>query len=66
MRKTLIFRGGCIVNNLATKQDTPMEIKETESSATILARDWKGTRNFQMNCVLEIYEVSDDGKGQQN
>lgn len=61
MNKVLIYRGGCIVENLATSsEDYIPSLKESDIAVTLMARDYKGLKNFSSNAVLEIYEVKDE------
>lgn len=61
MNKVLIYRGGCIVENLATANENYIPtLEEVDYAATLMARDYKGLKNFSSNAVLEIYEVKDE------
>lgn len=65
MDKTLIFRGGCVVENLATANENYIPTLEVSDYAvTIMARDYKGLCNFRRNAVIEIYEVTNESEGQ--
>ena len=58
IKKTLIFRGGCRLNNLPSKDKnkTP-DISLNEIAATLLQRDYKGIGNFNSNGVIEIWKI---------
>lgn len=57
---TLIFLGGCIVENLATNSEryTP-NLKQSDTAVTLMARDYKGLKNFNSNAVMEIYRLDE-------
>lgn len=66
---TLIYRGGCEVEYLASNiDDHPPSCKEIEIAKTLLARDSKGIGNFNVNAVIEVYRIdgckSDRSDGQ--
>lgn len=57
---TLIYRGGCIVENLATdNKDYVPDLRETDVAVTLMARDYKGLKNFNSNAIMEIYGVDE-------
>lgn len=63
MDKTLIFRGGCVVENLATaNEDYIPSLEHTDFAVTLMARDYKGLKNFNSNAVIEIYEVTNESE----
>lgn len=60
MQATLIFRGGCKVENMASDSDNKEpSLEAADIATTVLARDYKGLSNYASNAVIEIYEIKD-------
>lgn len=56
-KKQLIYRGGCILEDMIRKDPnrTP-DIHETDIATSICARDYKGISNWS-NVVMEIWKI---------
>lgn len=57
----LIFRGGCRLENCGSSDEKRIPSMEfADVSQTLLARDYKGIRNYGSNGVIEIWELEVD------
>ena len=56
-----------MVENLATENENYIPyFKKTDIAATLMARDYKGLRNYSCNAIIEIYEVTNGTDSMQN
>ena len=54
---TLIFRGGCRIENMGSLDENRNPSAElSDISVTLLSRDYKGLSNYASNGVIEIWK----------
>lgn len=55
---TLIYRGGCRLENLGSADKTRKpDFQFADIAVTLMARDYKGLNNYGSNGVIEIWKL---------